>query len=47
MVIYFVNKFNPEKESMEEFYRKRYPHHYAFLKKRGWSDEDIDQLRDE
>ena len=41
MVRYFTRKYDPTKESLYEFVKKAKRGHAQFLKKRGWSDEEI------
>jgi hypothetical protein len=42
MVKYFVEKYDPRKESLLHFVTRKKSHHNEFLKKRGWSREKID-----
>ena len=42
MVMYFVEMYNPRKESLLNYVTRKKSHHNEFLRKRGWSREKID-----
>jgi len=41
MVRYFKRKYNPREESLYDFVKNAKRGHSEFLRKRGWSDEEI------
>ena len=44
MVTYFVERFDPERETLLDFLTRQKPSHDRFLAKRGWSQEAIDSM---
>lgn len=42
MVRYFTEMYDPRKESILHFMTRKKSHHEQFLRKRGWSREEID-----